>query len=156
MNKIEKIEYIRQLEIKKVELEKELSNVNKSIEEQKSSCLHVGVDLGYYGLYPSTGNKCRCLICGMGKGKEYFYEPKYIVDASNYLPHYNIKDEEQCNNKFDFIQILATGLLKENPDMSRQELVYRLKNFIQKSISISENLNDLKLIKIPEHKKNKK
>ena len=89
----------------------------------------------------------------MGKGKEYFFEHKYIVDARYYMPQFDIKDEEQCNNKFDHIQILALVLLKENPDMSRQELVDKLTNLIQESLSIREKQNDQRLVKVKNPKK---
>lgn len=155
MNNVERIKYIRQLEEQKANLEQQLNPVCRKIEEEKESCLHVAVNLGYYGICPSTGDKYRCLICGKGAGEEYFYEsyPGYVVHAENYLPQYDIKDEQQCNNKFDLIQTLALGLLKENPDMSRRELVYKLNNLIKKSISFKEENNGPKLVKVIDQKK---
>lgn len=147
MNNVEKIKYLRELETQKDELERKLVPITRNIQQEKNSCSHISVDLGCYGLYPSTGNKYRCLICGKGKSDEYFYETQYIVYAENYLPQYNIKNEQECDIKFDHIQTLALGLLKENPDMSREELVNKLNNLIQESISFRENENVHKLVK---------
>lgn len=150
MNNIKKIQYIKFLEMKKNQLEINLENVNKDIKKQKDSCIHLGVNLGYYGLYPSSGNKYICLMCGKGKDGEYFAKPKYIIHAENYLTQYDIIDEEQCNEKFDNIQTLTLGLLKENPDMSIEELSLKLNNLIQKSISSKENQDSPKLVKTKE------
>ena len=148
MNKIEKIKYINDLQMERLSLESKLATVNEKIEEEKNSCLHVSVNLGYYGLYPSTGDKYRCLICGKGKGDEYYCEPEYyIVHAEKYLPQFDIKNELQCDDKFLHIQILALGLLKENPNMTREELVDKLNNLIQESIAYKENQSGPKLEK---------
>lgn len=153
MNNVEKIQCLRKLEIQKAELERKLISINKNIEEQKNSCLHISVDLGYDVHSSTTRDKYRCLICGKGKGEEYFFEPKNIVHAENYLPQYDINDEEQCNNKFEHIQTIALGLLKENPDMSRAELVDKLNTLIQKSILFKESKNSPKLVKTRTSKK---
>lgn len=139
MNNIEKIQYLRKLEMQKDELEKELMAISRSIDEQKDSCLHIGVNLGYYALCPSTYNKYRCLICGKKISKEYFFESEYTVNSENYLLKYDTEDEEQCDKKFDLIQTLALGLLKEEPNISREELVVKLNKLIQESISFRES-----------------
>lgn len=147
MNRFEKIKYLRELEIKKDKLEKQLESINNNIEEEKDLCSHISVDLGYYGLYPKTGDKYRCLICGKGKGDEYFYEPNYVVHAENYLPQYDIKDEIQSDTKFNHIQTIFIGLLKEDPTISREELVDKMNNLIQQSILFRESENEHKLMK---------
>lgn len=147
MNKVEKIKIINDLEMEKFSLERKLETINKKLEEEKNSCLHIGVDLGYYGFYPSTGNKYQCLLCGKGKGEEYFFEPEYIVYAEKYLPQFDVNDESQCCDKFLNIQLLALGLLKDNSDMTRQELVDELNNLIQESIAYKENQGGPKLEK---------
>jgi len=147
MSKIEQIQYARDLEEKKAKLDRKLEKINNNIEQQKKYCSHISVDLGYYGYYPSTGDMYRCLICGKGKGKEYFFEPEYIIHAENFLPQYDITDVKQCDEKFDNIRTLALGILKENPDMSREELTTKLNNLIQENISLSESQNATKLVK---------
>lgn len=156
MNKVDKIKYIMKLEEEKVKLERKLASVNECINVQKNTCSHVIVDLGYYGIYPSTGDEYCCLLCGMGKNREYYYEPKYMVHAENYLPQYDIKDNAQCLEKFEHIQILALGILKDKPDISNEELVSRLNTLIEDSIFMSQDTdknNGPKLIKKPTSKK---
>lgn len=156
MNKVDKIKYIIKLEEEKAKLERKLASVNECINVQKNTCSHVSVDLGYYGIYPSTGDEYCCLLCGMGKNREYYYEPKYMVHAENYLPQYDIKDNAQCLEKFEHIQILALGILKDEPDISNEELVSRLNTLIEDSIIMSQDTdknNGPKLIKKPTSKK---
>lgn len=156
MNKIDKIKYIMDLEDRKSKLQRQISKISNEISEQKNSCSHISVDLGYYGLYPSTGDKYCCLLCGMGKNREYYYEPKYMVHAENYLTQYDIKDDSQCIEKLEHIQILALGILRDNPDMSDEELVSKLNDLIENSIAKSqqtEENNGPKLIKKPNSKK---
>lgn len=147
MNKVDKVKYIIGLEEEKAQLERKLAIVNGKINTQREACSHVSVDLGYYGMYPSTGDEYCCLLCGMGKNREYYYDPKYMVHAEDYLPQYDIKDDEQCIAKFEHIQTLALGVLKENPEMSNEELVSRLNNLIQESISYNKSQSGPKLVK---------
>lgn len=123
----------------------------KKINTQRKTCSHVSVDLGYYGLHPSTGDEYCCLLCGMWKNREYYYDSRYMVHAEDYLPQYDIKDDEQCIAKFEHIQTLSLGILKENPEMSNEELVSRLNNLIQESISMRQSkdteMNGPKLVK---------
>lgn len=153
MNKVDKVKYIMGLEEEKAQLERKLAIINGKINTEREACSHVSVDLGYYGLYPSTSNEYCCLLCGMGKNREYYYAPKYIVHAEDYLPQYDIKDDEQCIAKFEHIQTLALGILKENPEMSNEELVSRLNNLIQESISYNKSQRGPKLVKTRNQKK---
>lgn len=156
MNKFDKIKYIMDLEDRKSKLQRQISKISNEISEQKKSCSHISVDLGYYGLYPSTGDEYCCLLCGMGKNREYYYEPKYMVHAENYLTQYDIKDDSHCIEKLEHIQILALGILRDNPDMSDEELVSKLNDLIENSIAKSqqaEENNGPKLIKKPNSKK---
>ena len=155
MNKFDKIKYIMDLEEQKSKLESQIAKISSDITEQRNSCAHISVDLGYYGLYPSTGDEYCCLLCGMGKNREYYYEPKHMVHAENYLTQYDIKDDKQCIEKLENIQILALGILRDNPDMSDEELVSKLNGLIESSIAKSqqtEENNGPKLIKTPNSK----
>ena len=147
MNKVDKVKYIIELEEQKAQLERKLAIINGKINTQRENCSHVSVDLGYYGLYPSTGNEYCCLLCGKGKNRDYYYDPRYMVHAEEYLPQYDIKDDEQCIAKFEHIQTLALGILKENPEMTNEELVSRLNNLIQESIAYNKNQSGPKLAK---------
>lgn len=155
MNKVDKIKYAMKLEEEKVNLERKLNSVNKKIKVQGDNCSHISVDLGYYGMYPSTGDEYCCLLCGKGKNREYYYEPKYMVHAEDYLPQYDITDDGQCIEKFEHIQGLALEILKENPDMSNEELVSRLNTLIENSINTQDTNknNGPKLIKKTTSKK---
>ena len=153
MNKVDKVKYIMKLEEQKEQLERNLAIINGKIDTEREDCSHVSVDLGYYGLYPSTGDEYCCLLCGKGKNRDYYYEPRYMVHAEEDLPQYNIKDDEQCLAKFEHIQTLALGILKENPEMSNEELVARLNSLIQESISYNKNQSGPKLVKTRNPKK---
>lgn len=155
MNNLDEIKYIIELEKEKTKLEREVSLINDKIKGIKNICSHVSVDLGYYGIYPSTSDEYCCLLCGMGKNREYYYDPKYIVHAEAYLSQYDIKDDEQCIAKFEHIQTLALGILKENPKMSNEELVSRLNNLIEESISYNKDQSGPKLVKTKNKKTNK-
>lgn len=153
MNKVDKVKYIMKLEEQKEQLERNLAIINGKIDTEREDCSHVSVDLGYYGLYPSTGDEYCCLLCGKGKNRDYYYEPRYMVHAEEYLPQYNIKDDEQCLAKFEHIQTLALGILKENPEMSNEELAARLNSLIQESISYNKDQSGPKLVKTRNPKK---
>jgi len=139
MNKVDQIKSILELEEEKENLEGKLSLINEKIKKIKNDCSHVSVNLGYYGVYPSTGDEYCCLLCGMGKNREFYYDTRYMVHAENFMPKYDIKDDKQCIEKFENIQILALGILKENPDMSNEELVSRLNTLIESDNSKSNN-----------------
>ena len=153
MNKVDKVKYIMKLEEQKEQLERNLAIINGKIDTEREDCSHVSVDLGYYGLYPSTGDEYCCLLCGKGKNRDYYYESRYMVHTEEYLPQYNIKDDEQCLAKFEHIQTLALGILKENPEMSNEELVARLNSLIQESISYNKDQSGPKLVKTRNPKK---
>ena len=147
MNSVEKLMYIRQLEREKTKIEQQLISTCNNIQEQKNTCLHIGVHLGYYGDYSNRCEKYRCLICGKEESTHVFYTAGHIVHAEYYLPQYNISYEKQANKKFILIQTLALGLLRENPNMIREELTEKLNNLIKESISLSEENNGPKLVK---------
>ena len=65
----------------------------------------------------------------------------------------DIKDNKQCLDKFVHLQILTLGILKENPEMSNEELVSRLNNLIQESISYNKKQSGPKLVKTRNSKK---
>lgn len=153
MNKIDKFKYIMKLEEKKAQLERKLAIINRKIEIEREDCSHVSVDLGYYGLYPSTGDEYCCLLCGKGKNRDFYYDSRYMVHAEEYLPQYDIKDDKQCLDKFEHLQILTLGILKENPEMSNAELISRLNNLIQESISYNKKQSGPKLVKTRNSKK---
>lgn len=137
MNDIKKIKYLRELEEQKNNLQRQIDLINQNIEDQRKSCLHLGVNLGYYAQYPSTMNKYRCLLCGAGRDDDFFYVSN-SVDAEKYLPQYDVRNKSECDIKFDNVQKLAIEILKENPNITREELILKLNDLIQESISLSD------------------
>lgn len=144
MNIFEKIEYLRMLETKGNALTRELATINMNIKQQEESCCHILVNLGNKGI---IDNHERCLLCGQQAEEGYALASELCIHAEDYLLNYNINDETQRNEKFDAIQTLALGLLRENPNMTREELTIRLNTLIQESISIKDTKNIPKLIK---------
>lgn len=138
MSKLDEVKCIIELEKEKSDLEGQLACVKKQINILRQSCSHIVVDLGYSGMHQNIDNKCYCLLCGM-KEKEYIYYPEYIVHAEDYLPEYDIKDDEQRIAKFELLRTLTIGILKDNPKISNQELVFRLNNLIQESTSVKQS-----------------
>ena len=62
------------------------------------------VNLGYEQLDCNIESKCRCLICGKVIDGKSLDESKYIIYVENYLPQYDITDNEQCKHKFNLIK----------------------------------------------------
>ena len=143
-----KMQELRELKDEKRKLEKNLAHINNCMNQQKENCFHVMVYLGYNG-FPVIANKYkyRCLICGELDNEKIPFKPEYIIHAEDYLPQYDTQDKEQCDEKFDNIQALALNLLRENPDLSREEMVIKLNHLIQEDISFRRSENKPKLVK---------
>lgn len=151
MNKFERMQSIKKLEEQKEILLRKLSKIDKKLKNEKEECNHISVDLGYYGMFPSTGDEYCCLICGKGKNREFYFEPqKNIVHAEKYLPEFDITDDIQCARKFERVQELAFSILREYPNLSDKELTDRLNSLIEKSISSRENNKVIKLMPVTE------
>ncbi len=144
MTIFKKIAYVRMLETQRNALTEELACININIKQQEESCSHILVNLGNKGI---IDNYERCLICGQQAEEGCVMAFELCVHAEDYLLKYDINDEIQCNEKFDAIQTLAFGLLRENPNMTREELTIKLNNLIQESINIRDTKNNPKLIK---------
>lgn len=127
---------------------KELEKINSIIKRAEDNCGHeMIVNLGYDEFDCSTGSKCRCLICGKVKEGQSLDESKYIIHAENYLPQYDITNNEQCSHKYDLIKTLAYGLWEEKVYASEEEFVNELNNMIQESISLKKEQSGPALIK---------
>lgn len=135
MTAAQKIEYLWSVKKRIRELEAKMLIEQSIIEEEKASCHHITVDLGYYGHYPNPGDYYRCLICGKGKIPEFYYGTGSVVHAENYLPQYDITDPAQCDEKFELLQTIARGLLIENPNLPDEAFVAKMNGIIQESIA---------------------
>ena len=131
MDYIEIINKSNELNKEETDLLRALYNVKKEKKDIEKTCNHVNVYLGHsLGDYVS-----RCLFCG---GDHY---AENIINASEFLPQYDINDPEQCQMKFEQIQTIALGILKTNKDITIEELIDKLNEIM--SIE-KDNDNDLK------------
>ena len=132
MNNIEKIEYSRNLNDEKSKLQKELIEINKSIEELQDSCSHIGI-IGK--------DHSNCLLCGKTLILSEL-EDKLVVDANNFLDRkYNVDYEpDYIEEKFDVIRTLAIGIMKANPKISNLEFVNELNSLIGATKESKENI----------------
>ena len=147
MDKLDRVNYIKSLENEKALLLKKISLINNKINNQKNTCNHISVDLGYSGIYPRVGDEYCCLICGMGRNHEEYPEPiEKIVHAENFLPEYNIVDDEECAKKFEIIQLLALQLLEKYPYISDEDLVLKMNSMIEKEIVLKKKGMKTKLL----------
>ena len=150
MNKIDQIKYGMKLDEEKAQLESMLAVVKNKINSQRKKCSHISVNLGSYNMYSTPDEESCCLLCGKGKNREFYYSPVNVVHAEDYLPQYNISDNRQCNAKFEHIQTIAIGILKDNPEMSNKELTDKLNDLIKKSLNYqakSPEISGPKLVK---------
>lgn len=116
-------------------MERKLSTINEQIETEQESCNHISVNLG--NNKSTLNNVHRCLICGKGKDN-YFFDSKYVVHAENYLTSFDISDEKSCDDKFEVLQTMALGIIKDNPSMDNLELTNRFNQLIEESITQKE------------------
>lgn len=139
-----KIQEIMQLEESKQKLETELTKVNKKIQSKQESCTHnIVIYLGgFFQNYQSINGvtkagPCRCLFCG---ADDIWQQTNMIVDAYRYLSKYNASEEKDRNEKFQKVQIIALGLMKEKKDISNEELIIELNKIIKEHIELEEQL----------------
>ena len=149
MNIVHSIEYLKDLENKKEQLEGCIDLLNKEIENEKNTCLHIPVNLGVCGNFSNVDKKYYCLICGKVLDNNVLDDFEDIVDAENYLTNFDITNDLECKIKFDFIQIIALDLLKEKTNMSVKELVDKMNKLIRgdclldRCVSL-KRINDIK------------
>lgn len=129
MNSIEMMNYSNELHCRKKQKEEELKSIDSNLSKFQEECDHINVILGRDGFLPVYRN--RCLLCGI---KDYSFSKYTSVHAENYLTQYDIKDSQQRDEKFDAIQTMALGIMKDVPELEGEELVAYLNSFIQKSI----------------------
>jgi len=118
MNHVQKIQHIRHLECEKIKLERELNLINRGIEELENNCLHICIE--DEKLNSDMNPKYRCLLCGK---KENECDAKYIVHTDNL---FRDNDSMHFDNDFDLVQTMMLGILRRNPQMSREEIVRRM------------------------------
>lgn len=136
MNKMEKIEYTQQLADRKKKLELELANLEENMLQNQSECNHVSVIMNAVDSFPNYGRIYRCIFCGQVLSNV----TEFFIDARNYLTDtYDDRDKAQCDEKFDILQTLALGVLKDNPYMSVEEFVNIMNSFTNEPKEKIEN-----------------
>lgn len=145
MNLEERIVKSMDLQRIKNEKQRELREVSHLVQDVEDSCEHILVYLGYFD-FADTQDKCRCVMCGK-REESLYYEPTYVIHAENYLPEYDITTKEGREAKFDAIQILARGFLRERPNQTLEELTTRMNSLIQESIAYKEEQNKTRGLK---------
>lgn len=124
---------------KQKELEQQLQFVEQQIKFQQEHCAHVGVTLGYVGLYSSRDTSVgQCLFCGK-KSLEDF--PLSICATTYKKEKYGV-GSTKCERKgrLQELQELWISLANQNPDATEEELVEMMKEEIQKDAVQREGL----------------
>lgn len=135
MNNIEKIEYICSLREEKNKLEIACTMKSKEIEEIENKCEHITVITRGKNEYLTS---FRCLLCG----KKLVEPTEYLVYAMSYLSErYDEQNPLQSEEKFNMIQTLAIGILKDNPNMPIDNLVEILNSFTNEPQNGIEKVN---------------
>ena len=124
---VENVKYMMELYERRSYLLNKIRMLDINIDHIQMCCIHLGVDLGK--------DKCRCLLCGKDLDKEKD-EITHIVDASEYMPSYNVEIDSMLSLKYDCIQTMALGLLKDREETSRKDLVNRLNNIINEALKV--------------------
>lgn len=135
MDNLEKIEYICSLREEKNKLEIACAMKGKEIEEIENKCEHITVITRGKNEYLLS---FRCLLCG----KKLVEPTEHLVYAMNYLSErYDDQDPLQREEKFNMMQTLAIGVLKDNPDMPIDNLVEILNSFTNEPQEVIEEVN---------------
>lgn len=132
METIKKMRYVAHLRRVKERLEEELNKTKNEIKEMEMECEHISVvSQGIGNLYLSN----RCLFCA----KVLKNQTDNVVYAINYK-----KGEEET---FDIIQSLVINILKENPELTTEELIGFLNSITGESKDTYEKYLSLSLEK---------
>ena len=150
--KYNKIKYNQTLTQSKKKLITELEEIKKQLEVQKEDCDHIKVCLGWNGPYQYRDTSiCECLFC-----RESDPETNYpLIDASYYKDEIYSHGElsKYRESRMIELQNIAMYLLKENPNLSYDELISRMNIIIKDnglSIDIdSQNTNVMSVEKGP-------
>ena len=132
MKYAERIEHLYELRGQKEKLQKELDAINHDIDEAKKNCNHIGINLGYKDWMSNTGKMNICLICARPGN---YFDPRYLVHAEEYLEEFDPSIEEEYQEKFGIIQMMALGIMKKYPEIGREEIVVLLNHYIQSHIA---------------------
>ena len=126
----------RILSERKKKIEAELNRVTEHIKYYEDYCFHIVVNLG--------SDKYRCLLCNKVMDKS-CCDLSDTINAENYLPQYNMENEEECNYKYELIRDFAYDLLRRKRDITYNDFVLELNSFIQENKSLEDSQEPKKL-----------
>ena len=137
MDYIEIINKSNELNKERINLLQVLYKIEKDINNVEMTCDHVNVYLGE-SKNNLAGFLSRCLFCGG------VHQVDNVIDASEFLPQYDINDKEQCQMKFEQIQTIALGILKENKDITIEELITKLNELMSTEKDKNNDLQNVR------------
>lgn len=130
---IKRIKYNQGLLIKKYRLDKEIISIDRNIQIQQESCNHIFVTTGFVGDYLDDGTAVtQCLFCSKVKS---FADNDWTtsINATDYKSDQygqgNLK--KQRVDRVTELQNLWIKYIEEDPTLSEEELIQRLKSEIE-------------------------
>ena len=128
MANLEKIKSIMSLNEEELNFERNLYRVRAALDNEKRSCNHLEVKLG-----EEMGEVYNCcLICGARD----IMPTENSVDATKYLPEYDVINDSEFTEKFHIIQTMACGILNNHNERNVENsvLASELNNLIESAI----------------------
>lgn len=136
----EKIQKTKEYLEKENELLYQLNYLEEKVKEEQQDCPHIEVLL-HKGNNVNE-NVCRCLLCGARQS----FLAKYKIDASAYSKEYDTTTYEGCDEKWEWIRVVAQSCLNEHPNLDAEGLTNYMNYLIQESVSYDESTKkELKL-----------
>ncbi|MDE5586965.1 MAG: hypothetical protein K2I72_01180 [Bacilli bacterium] len=126
------IKYNHELLNRKIELEKNLKGIKKEIERSQKSCNHIRVFFSLEGadIKPGDFKLEQCLFCG----KQDLPDSYPLINASTYRRRFKktFGEKETIEKNIRILQELCIVLLKQNPDLTEEELIDKVEQEIEK------------------------
>ncbi len=130
-NNVEKLLTNQKLFEEKEKLERELEEINEKIEDYQKTCDHIAVYTGWDGLYQCRDSSyCECLFC-----REKDPKTRYPVIDAAYYDEYHFGHGQFSwyrSDRMIKLQNVAYTMLKDNQEMTNEELVNELRTHIAK------------------------
>lgn len=129
---ITNIKYNHELWKKKSELEKNLKWIEQELAKQQKTCNHIRIFFSRegYDIKPGDFKLERCLFCG----KQNLPDSYPLINASTYRRRFKrtFGEEATIKENIEILQELCVCLLKEDPDLTDEELIDKIEKEIEK------------------------
>ncbi len=129
---ITSIKYNHELWKRKIELERNLKYIESEISDHQKTCEHIRVLFSREGanIRPGDFKLEQCLFCGKQDLPEFYP----LINASTYRRRFkrDFGEEQTIKENIKILQELCVVLLKENPDLTEEELIEKVEQEIQK------------------------